>query len=943
MGSPGRGVPSLLVLAALAFCSLALPASAGTVDVGCASAMNVTAGLGTEAAWSTVGWTQITNVDINVPGGALPASVGGEFKMLWDANYVYVLWVIKDSTINDTQTGCVTPGNFNDSAVEVYFDMNNVAGCDNFPNAGQSQLHLVIASDATTNPATLVCEDGNAGQNIAGYPAGTLLGDSTGGIAPNGYVVELAVPWSYFGVTPYDGMNFEFDAQFDNDQGTNNRQYQVSWNGGINDYSCASGFGDAVLNFCEPTWTVTETPTKSPTYSFSPTASKTLTYTDTYTITASPTVSPSNTASPTPVATACGGNPAFVSSTILATGCAGNGSNTSFTYTVPAGSNQILLVQVENDTTANAVSGITWDGTPMLTNASLATSVSGWSNGYIDTYYLVNPTAATVTDGINITIVAGCSWNVVATIYKNINTSSPFGTIVSKNNSSASASYDDAITTVNSNSIIHDLFAYANGTFSFSGLSGTQLFPYNSPAGNNAIYGSYLTTTTAGLYNLDYTPNSSQAWTSQTIELNAESACGTPTDTFTATPSNSPLGTLTKTLVVSPTPTITCGGGGAPNYVTSDFLYSGNYMCPGPNAYTFNNTAGSAVGTVMIVRIVNSTGCATAATGITYDGTAMTLLSNNVASDNSGTQTWYLTDAPTGSNSLSVSYLATCTSCSENIGVDVYSNVNTASPFGAHVFANDSANITPWNNSITSTSPNSILDEAVEIENTPASFSPASPQVLLNYTGATDYCLRGSYLQTSSVGSYTFTNYFDTSKTGSVDMLEILGGGRPLPLWNLHPHRHADEHAHLYADAHTDLDPDALAQPFAQRDPDLDPDPHADLDADSDPDQHAQPFSDLDSDLDSDEYAQPFSDLDRDLVTHHDTHQHSDGHPDGDPDRISDQHPEQHADRHADCYSLAHAHRHAHCHTKSFAQPHADLDADAHANLDADRDPDRHA
>ena len=70
--------------------------AAGTVTVGCASSMNVAAGTMAEAAWNSVSWSNIANTDL----GTNPAGVSGEYKALYDANYVYLGFRITDPNIN---------------------------------------------------------------------------------------------------------------------------------------------------------------------------------------------------------------------------------------------------------------------------------------------------------------------------------------------------------------------------------------------------------------------------------------------------------------------------------------------------------------------------------------------------------------------------------------------------------------------------------------------------------------------------------------------------------------------------------------------------------------------------------------------------------------------------------------------------------------------------
>ena len=256
------------------------------------------------------------------------------------------------------------------------------------------------------------------------------------------------------------------------------------------------------------------------------------------------------TVTPTPYPTVCGATPAFVQSTVLATGCAGSGNPTSFTATVPVGPGQILIAQVES--TGPVLSGVSWNGAALT---QLAGSPMPITSGNVYTYYMVNPPPGTFL--LNFNVTSGCSWNAVATIYKNIDTSSPFGTI--KANTGNSLTFADTITTTSPFSIIHDFVAYPNGPFTFTGLTGTQLFPSSASGCCNDVYGSYLSATGPGPYSVNYTQSSSpQNWWAETIELKAVTTCGTtPTDTATPTKTRTETATLTRTSTPSPTPTAT--------------------------------------------------------------------------------------------------------------------------------------------------------------------------------------------------------------------------------------------------------------------------------------------------------------------------------------------------------------------------------------------------
>jgi hypothetical protein len=324
------------------------------------------------------------------------------------------------------------------------------------------------------------------------------------------------------------------------------------------------------------TFTLTATPTatyslsftSTPTFTVTPT--HTNTYTNTYTYTA--TLTHTNTPGTTPT-TCSAAVPGFVQGSVVTNACAS--ANASFSYTVPSETNGLLLVQIESGSGGPTVSGVTWNGTALSQITGSPLAISG--GGDIYTYYLANPAAGTYSLAFSVT--AGCSWNVAAMVYNNVNTSSPFGTITS--NSGSAATFTDNITTTGTNSIIDDFLAYPNGAFTFTGLNGTQLFASSASGCCDDVYGSYLGTTTAGAYSLSYTQaNGADAWTAETIEIKAgTAACGTPTLTPDVT--NTPVATATSSGPTT-TPTPLSAGASVPytEYEAEAASYTGTLIGP---------------------------------------------------------------------------------------------------------------------------------------------------------------------------------------------------------------------------------------------------------------------------------------------------------------------------------------------------------------------------
>jgi len=215
-----------------------------TVISGCANGM-VIDGAMNESPWNSVGWTSIAKLAL----GSNPDNVSANFKTLWDMNYLYIGFSVNDAYLHATQTACDA---YNDSAVEIYMDMNNDWGAETFP-ATPGDLHFMISYDCLQ-----FCQN----DTVALPPSGVEYASNTNA---SGYTMELAIPWTLLGATPNAGTSFEFDVQVDFNDGTGTRVGQLVWNGDQNDYQSSTNFGiDQLSNCPSPTETITPTITLTP-------------------------------------------------------------------------------------------------------------------------------------------------------------------------------------------------------------------------------------------------------------------------------------------------------------------------------------------------------------------------------------------------------------------------------------------------------------------------------------------------------------------------------------------------------------------------------------------------------------------------------------------------------------------------------------------------------
>ena len=170
----------------------------------------------------------ISNVSKIIAGTLSGASdLSGNFKTLWDNNYLYVLGDISDDVKKND-----SPEAYNDDAVEVYMDINN------------------------DKPTTFGANDA---QYTFGWNDGTILGTNPGGRTTSGisysitdksggYIFEARIPWSALSASPISGQKLGFDFMVNDDDDGGTRDTKISWNSATdNAYQDPSLFGTVIL------------------------------------------------------------------------------------------------------------------------------------------------------------------------------------------------------------------------------------------------------------------------------------------------------------------------------------------------------------------------------------------------------------------------------------------------------------------------------------------------------------------------------------------------------------------------------------------------------------------------------------------------------------------------------------------------------------------------
>jgi hypothetical protein len=151
-----------------------------------------------------------------------PVDNTGHFVMGWDAANLYFYIVIADDTHVQTKHGEVL---FQGDSLELQFDAD-LAG--DFTVAKLSpddyQLGLSPGEDSQTPEAYLWNPAGRTG-----VPSGLTMASRASGDA-GGYIFEVAIPWSFFQVTPAAGQHFgiALNSSDDDAPGTAIQQMMIS-------------------------------------------------------------------------------------------------------------------------------------------------------------------------------------------------------------------------------------------------------------------------------------------------------------------------------------------------------------------------------------------------------------------------------------------------------------------------------------------------------------------------------------------------------------------------------------------------------------------------------------------------------------------------------------------------------------------------------------------
>jgi endo-1,4-beta-xylanase len=163
-------------------------------------------------------WKKAPQMKINLYIAGQGAT--GTGQALWDGENLYVFVKVRDKLLSKKSTNA-----YEQDSVEIFVDEKNNKSPEY--EKDDAQYRISFTGDFSSR----------------GYPAKYA---SAQAITPDGYTVEVKIPFQF--IKPAPGVKIGFDLQINDDPGSGRRESYAKWNDPTNEsFRNTAGFGTLIL------------------------------------------------------------------------------------------------------------------------------------------------------------------------------------------------------------------------------------------------------------------------------------------------------------------------------------------------------------------------------------------------------------------------------------------------------------------------------------------------------------------------------------------------------------------------------------------------------------------------------------------------------------------------------------------------------------------------
>jgi hypothetical protein len=196
-----------------------------------------------DVLWNNYGAVPMNNYNLPLALSG-PNDLAATYQLTYDLTNLYILVNVTDDILWTTATNT-----WDRDGVEIFIDKTN----SKTATYGATDFQYGFLYTATTGTTFTAPNAGIISYNSS--PVTNLAYADATKSTPNGYIMEIRIPWSTIGGFPAAGSYMGFDVSI-NDNDNNNggvRSHQLSWNdASFTEYNNPSKFGTVMFSSCAP-------------------------------------------------------------------------------------------------------------------------------------------------------------------------------------------------------------------------------------------------------------------------------------------------------------------------------------------------------------------------------------------------------------------------------------------------------------------------------------------------------------------------------------------------------------------------------------------------------------------------------------------------------------------------------------------------------------------